>query len=76
MMGTLVEDMLGNWSLERSTMFSAKSKLTDLDNQLNGLDATFFWKYLASEQRQASNTKVGCGNATGGKSMEKGPASI
>ena len=39
MMDTLMEDMLGNWSSAHSTMLSAKAKLIDLDDQLNGLDA-------------------------------------
>ena len=56
MMGTLMEDMLSIWSSPSSTVLSVKAKLIDLDDQLNGLDATFSWKHLASRHRRASNT--------------------
>ena len=53
-------------------MLSAKAKLTDPDDHLNGMDATFDWKRLASGQRRAGNTEVGSGSATSGWLMERG----
>ena len=56
MMGTLMEEMLSNWNYTRSSVLSAKSKLIELDSQLNRLDVTSTWKCLAVGLCNVSNT--------------------
>ena len=46
MMGSLVEEIFNNWSYTRNSVLLAKTKLIELDTQLNKLDATSAWKCL------------------------------
>ena len=46
--------------------------MTDMDNQLSNLDATFSWKCLATEKRCIDAMELGCGSATRGILVDKG----
>ena len=74
-MGTLMDEMLSNWSYNQSSVLSAKRKLIELDAQLNRLDATFAWKLLAIGLCTVSNIEVGSDIAIGGLSMERSSVS-
>ena len=71
-MGVLMEDMMGSYILARNTVASVKAKMTDMDNQLSGLHATFAWTFLATEQRHVRAMGVGCGSLLGGRSTDRG----
>ena len=70
-MGTLMEEMLSNWNYTHSYVLYTKTKLIELDTQLNRLDATSAWKRMAIEVCTVSNTEKGSKSATGGLSMER-----
>ena len=70
-MGTLMEEMLSNWNYTRSSVLSAKTKLIELDTQLNRFNATSAWKRLPIGICIVSNTKMGSRSATGGLSVER-----
>ena len=58
----------------RSVGLSIKTKLTNIDAQLNGLDVTSSWKLLDIRQCIVGKTKVRIGSATGGLSRERSSA--
>ena len=51
MLGNIMEEMLGNWSVSRDTFLEVKEKIDEMDGQLNSLDANFAWKYMESTTR-------------------------
>ena len=47
MMGSHMEEMVSTWNYTRSSVIQAKTRLIELDTQLNKRDATSKWKRLA-----------------------------
>ena len=47
MMGSLMEEMVGTWNYTQSSILQEKTRLIEIDTQLNKWDATSAWKRLA-----------------------------
>ena len=59
------------WNSTQSVGLLIKTKLTNIDAQLNGLDVTSSWKLLDIRQCIVGKTKVRRGDATRGLSRER-----
>ena len=57
MMGTLMQEIASTWNYTRNSVLSSKTKLIEIDSQLNRLDATSSWKCLAIGICSAGNTE-------------------
>ena len=66
-----MEEMMRKGNSTRSVGLSIKTKLTNIDAQLNGLDVTSSWKLLDIRQCIVGKTKVRRGGATGGLLRER-----
>ena len=70
MIGNLIEDMLGNWSVARDKVLAVKAKMVKMDCQLNSLDINFAWKCMAGTTRKARHMEGGSDIAIGGRSRD------
>ena len=65
MMGSLMEEMVSNWNYTRSSVLLVKTKLIELDTQLNKMDATLAWKCVAMGLYTTRNVEGGSDSVTG-----------
>ena len=76
MMGTLMEEMISKWNYTRNSVLSSKTKLIELDAQLNRLDTNSTWKCLAIGLCTRGNDEGGIDSVMWGLSMSLDRSSV
>ena len=60
-----MEEMVGTWNYTRSSILQGKTRLIEIDTQLNKCDATSAWKRLALGLCTPGKYEGGSGSVTG-----------